>query len=72
MKFLLFNVPKVEIKVGQRGLPGIAQGHDILYDRGTEIMVSDGQGRKRRRKTYQNTLFPDPATESRDGQCLAV
>ncbi len=36
MKFLFIDVPEVEIKVGHRGLPSIAQGHDILYDRGTE------------------------------------
>jgi hypothetical protein len=39
-EFLLINVSEVEIKVGQRGLPSIAQGCDILYDRGTEMMVS--------------------------------
>jgi hypothetical protein len=44
VKFLLINVSEVKIKVGQRGLPSIAQGYDILYDRGTEMMVSVGQG----------------------------
>ena len=40
--FLFISVPEVEIKVGQRGLLGIAQGYDILCDRGTEMMVSVG------------------------------
>ena len=37
VKFLLIDVPEVEIKVGQRGPPSIAQGYDILYDRGAEL-----------------------------------
>jgi hypothetical protein len=68
VKFLFIDVPEVKIKVGQRGLPSIAQDHDIFYDRGTEMAVSVGQERKRRRNTNQNTLFPDPAIEPRDGQ----
>jgi len=46
VKFLLINVPEVEIEVGQRGFPSIAQGYDILYDRGTKMVVSVGQGAK--------------------------
>ena len=34
------------------------------------MMVSVGQGRKGRGKTNQNTLFPDPATESEMVSCL--
>ena len=37
VKFLLIDVPEVEIEVGQRSLTGIAQEYDILYDRGTRI-----------------------------------
>jgi hypothetical protein len=37
VKFLLIDIPEVEIKVRQRGLSSIAQGYDILYDRGAEI-----------------------------------
>jgi hypothetical protein len=29
---LFIDVPEVEIEVGQRGLPIIAQRHNILYD----------------------------------------
>jgi hypothetical protein len=36
VKSLFVDVPEVEIKVSHRGGPGIAQGHDVLYDRGTE------------------------------------
>jgi len=36
VKFLFVDVPEVEIKIGHRGRPSIVQGHDILYDRGTE------------------------------------
>ena len=47
MKLLLIDVPEVEIKVGQRGLPSIAQDYDIVYDRGAEMAVSVGQEQKR-------------------------
>jgi len=43
-KFLLVNVPKVKIEIGHGGLPSIAQGYNILYDRGTEIIVSFSRG----------------------------
>jgi hypothetical protein len=36
MKSLFIDILEVEIKVGHRGHPGIAQGHDIVYDRRTE------------------------------------
>jgi hypothetical protein len=36
VKFLFVNVPEVKIKIGCRGPPCTAQGHDILYNRGTE------------------------------------
>ncbi len=35
-KSLFIDVPEVEIEVGHRGRPSIAQGHDVLYDRRTE------------------------------------
>ena len=31
-KFLLINVPEVEIEIGHRGRPSIMQSHDILYN----------------------------------------
>jgi hypothetical protein len=31
-KLLLIDVPEIKIKVGQRGLPIIAQAHDLLYN----------------------------------------
>jgi hypothetical protein len=36
VKSLFIDVPEVEIKVGHRGRPSIAQGHYVLYDRRTE------------------------------------
>ena len=32
-KFLFIDVPEVEIEIRHRGLPIVAQGYDILYDR---------------------------------------
>ena len=31
-KLLFIDVPEIEIKIGQRGTPSIAQGHDVLYN----------------------------------------
>jgi len=36
VKTLFIDVPEVEIKVGHRGPPSTAQGHDVLYDRRTK------------------------------------
>src|SRR6267154_6221032 len=43
-KPLLIDVPEIKIEVGHCGHPGIAQGHDILYNRRTEIIMSFSQG----------------------------
>jgi hypothetical protein len=32
VKFLFIVVPEIEIKVGHRGPPSIAQGYDIPYN----------------------------------------
>ena len=32
VKSLFIDIPEVEIKVGHRGRPSIARGHDVLYD----------------------------------------
>ena len=40
MKFLFIDVPEVKIKVGHCCLSGIAQGYNILYDRGTKLLMS--------------------------------
>jgi hypothetical protein len=34
---LLVNVPKIEIKIGNQGLPNVVQGYDILNNRGTKV-----------------------------------
>jgi hypothetical protein len=39
-KFLFIDVPEVEIEIGHRGTPIVAQGCDILYDRGTKLIKS--------------------------------
>jgi hypothetical protein len=31
-KFLLIDVPEIEVEVGHCGHPSIEQGHDILYN----------------------------------------
>ena len=36
VKSLFIDILEVEIEVGHRGRPSIAQGHDVLYDRRTE------------------------------------
>jgi hypothetical protein len=42
-KSLFIDVPEVEIKIGHRCLPSVAQGYDIFYDRRTEFMMSVSQ-----------------------------
>jgi len=32
VKFLFIDVPEIKIEIGDRGLPSIAQGYDILYN----------------------------------------
>jgi hypothetical protein len=57
VKFLLIDIPEVKIKVGQRGLPGIAQGNNILYDRGTEMGYQLNKGRETKKNKPEYT-FP--------------
>jgi hypothetical protein len=35
-ELLLIDIPEVEIEIGHRGPSGVAQGHNILDDRGTK------------------------------------
>ena len=64
MKFLFIGVPEVKIEIGHRCLPSVAQGHDILYDRGAELMMSVHKGGMSQRRANQTTLFPEPAIET--------
>jgi hypothetical protein len=43
LKFLFINVPEVEVKIGHRRLASFAQGHDIIYNRGTDLIISVSQ-----------------------------
>ena len=58
MKSSLVNVPEVKIKVGHRCLPGIAQGYNILYDRGTESPKLGSQKRNESEKDEPDDTFP--------------
>jgi hypothetical protein len=55
-RFLLIDVPEIKIEIGHCGHPSIAQGHDILYNRGTEIIMSFSQavGRIEEGRTKQH------------------
>jgi len=39
LEFLLVDIPEVEIKICDRGPPGVVQGYDILYDGGAKLTV---------------------------------
>jgi hypothetical protein len=56
-KVLLINVPEIKIKVGQRGLSIVAQGHNILYNGGTEVIMLFSQGWKESKKGEPNNTF---------------
>ena len=69
-KLLFINVPEVKIEIGHGCPPSVAQGHDILYDRGAGSIMSVSQGRMRRRTANQITLFPEPAIETGNDEGL--
>ena len=56
-KLLFIGVAEVKIKVGNQCLPGVAQSHDILYDRGTESVMSVSEGRNEWKGEPEDT-FP--------------
>jgi hypothetical protein len=57
-EFLFINIPEVKIKVGHRCLLSVAQGDDILYDRGTELKMSVSQKRNEQKKGEPGDTFP--------------
>jgi hypothetical protein len=54
---LFIDVPEVKIKISHRCLPGVAQGHDILYNRGTKLMTSVSQRPKMLRNGKPENTF---------------
>jgi len=46
LKFLFIVIPEIKVKIGHRSTPSIAQGYNIFYDRGAEIMVLVGHAGK--------------------------
>jgi hypothetical protein len=39
LEILLVDISEVEIKIRHRGLPGVIQGYNVLYDGGAEFAV---------------------------------
>jgi hypothetical protein len=63
---LLVGVSKIEVKISHRGLPGLANGFNILNDRGTggrRQLVLKGMVNE---YTNQRTLFPEPAMKYKE------
>ena len=58
MEFLFINVPEVKIEIGHRCLPRVAQGHDLLYDRGTEFDDVSLTGAEELNKGEPDDTFP--------------
>jgi hypothetical protein len=60
VKSLFIDIPEVKIKVGHRCLLDVAQGYDILYDRGTAdgLLMSASQRRDESKEDEPHDTFP--------------
>ena len=58
MKFLFINVLEVKIKIGHGGHPSVAQGHDFLYDRRTDLIMSVSERQNELKKGEPDDTFP--------------
>ncbi len=58
---LLVGVSKVEIEIRNRSLSGLANGFDVLDDRGTNRRHQQPLTKIVKQFTNQSTLLPEPA-----------